>query len=109
MRTGTSWASARRKSVVIASTSASRVHNGSDDSTSVAPRCPPSIVLISRAAALTMGSSVLDPRACTIDSRTIPMRTPWSAPGVPADRAWLAYEVPRIEARGTVVYGSRGS
>ena len=83
MMMGTSRVSARLKSVVMASTSGSRGQSGSDDSTSVAPNRPPSIVLISRAAAVTIGSSVFDPGAYTIDSRTMPMRTPSSAPGVP--------------------------
>ena len=61
MNTGTSRASALRKSTVIVSMSGSGVHNGSLDSTSVAPRWPPSTVLISFVAASTIGSSVFEP------------------------------------------------
>ena len=67
----------------MAATSGSRFHSGSDDSTSVAPSRPLRIVLISLAAAVTIGSSVFEPGARTIDSRTTPMRMPASAPGVP--------------------------
>ena len=109
MMRGTSLASARRKSVVIASRSGSCVHRGSDDSTSVAPSRSPRIALISRAAAVTIGSSVFEPGGYTMDSRTMPRRTPWSAPGAPGIRAWLAYGVLSTDERGTVVYGSRGS
>ena len=61
MNNGTSIASARRKSILICSKSGSCRHSGSDDSTSVAPSTSPSIVLISLAAAVTIGSSVLEP------------------------------------------------
>ena len=50
MNTGTSLASARRKSVVICSTSGSRCQRGSEDSTRVAPSLPPRSSLISLAA-----------------------------------------------------------
>ena len=52
MNTGTSRASAARKSVVICSKSGSGVHSGSADSTSVAPSRPASTALISMAAAV---------------------------------------------------------
>ena len=100
---GTSRVSARLKSVVIASTSGSRFHWGSDDSTSVAPNRSPRTDLISRAAAVTIGSSAFDPAAYTMDSRTMPMRTPLSAPGAPDIFAWLAYGVLDTDERGTVV------
>ena len=87
----------------MASTSGSRFHRGSDDSTSVAPSRPPRIVLISLAAAVTIGSSVFEPGGYTIDSRTMPMRMPASAPGVPDVLAWLAYGVLSTDERGTVV------
>ena len=61
MNTGTSRAKARRKSVVMRSTSGSGFHRGSEDSTSVAPSRSPSTDLISRAAAVTIGSSVFEP------------------------------------------------
>ena len=61
MNNGTSCANARRKSTFICSSSGSGLHSGSDDSTSFAPSWPPSIVLISLAAAVTIGSSVFDP------------------------------------------------
>ena len=63
-----------------ASISGSRGHSGSDDSTSVAPSLPPSTLLISRAAAVTIGSSVLEPGGISIDSRMMPSRMPLSAP-----------------------------
>ena len=109
MNTGTSLASARRKSVCIASISGSGLHRGSDDSTSVAPSQSPRIVLISLAAAVMIGSSAFDPGAHTMDSRMIPRRMPASAPGVPGICAWLAYGVRNTDERGTVVKGSRGS
>ena len=83
MKTGTSRASARRKSVFIGSTAGSGRHSGSDDSTSVAPSRSPSTVLISRAAAVTIGSSVFEPGRTSMDSRMTPSRTPSSAPGAP--------------------------
>ncbi len=61
MNTGTSRASARRKSVVMRSTPGSGFHSGSEDSTSAAPSRSPSTDLISRAAAVTIGSSVVEP------------------------------------------------
>src|SRR6185312_3707523 len=103
MRRGTSLASALRKSVVMVSMSGSLVHQGSDDSTSVAFSVSPSIVLISLAAAVAIGSSVFEPGGYTMDSRTMPRRMPVSAPGVPGIRAWLAYDVLRTDDRGTVV------
>ena len=103
MKTGTRRASARRKSVVMASRSGSRFHRGSDDSTSVAPSRPPRIVLISLAAAVTIGSSVFEPGGYTMDSRTMPRRMPVSEPGVPGIAAWLAYGVFSTDERGTVV------
>ena len=90
MNTGTSRASAARKSVFICSMSGSGVHSGSPDSTSVAPSCSPSTVLISFAAASTIGSSVFEPGGSSIDSRMTPSRMPLSAPGAPAALAWLA-------------------
>ena len=63
---------------------------GSLDSTSVAPSRPPRMVLISAAAAVTMGTSVRESRGRTIDSRITPRRMPASAPGVPGVVAWLA-------------------
>jgi hypothetical protein len=109
MKRGTSRASARRKSTVMTSRSGSRVQSGSVDSTSVAPSVPPRTDLISRAAAAAIGCSVREPGGWTMDSRITPMRTPARAPGVPAIAAWLAYGVDRIDERGTVVNGSRGS
>ncbi len=103
MTMGTSRARARRKSVVIASTSGSRVHRGSDDSTSVAPNRTPRIDLISPAAAVTIGSSDFEPAGYTMDSRTMPMRRPLSAPGAPDILAWPAYGVLDTDERGTVV------
>ncbi len=50
-----------RNPSVICSMSGSRCHSGSDDSTSVAPSRSPSTVLISCAAAVTIGSSVFEP------------------------------------------------
>ena len=109
MNTGTSLARARRKSVCMVSISGSGSHRGSVDSTSVAPSRPPRMVLISWAAAVTIGSSVFEPRGYTMDSRMIPRRMPFSAPGAPDIVAWLAYGVLNTDARGTVVKGSRGS
>ena len=86
MNTGTSRARARRKSVCMVSRSGSGSHRGSVDSTSVAPSLLPRIVLISWAAAVTIGSSALAPRGYTIDSRMIPRRMPLSVPGFPVHR-----------------------
>ncbi len=66
MRRGTSRASARRKSVRIGSMSGSRFQSGSDDSTSVAPSRSASTVLISLAAAATIGASVFESGEYTI-------------------------------------------
>jgi hypothetical protein len=109
MNTGTSRASARRKSVCIVSISGSLRHRGSDDSTSVAPSRSPRIALISLAAAVTIGPSAFEPGAYTMDSRTIPRRMPTSVPGAPGICAWFAYGVLSTDERGTVVKGSRGS
>ena len=93
MNTGTSLASARRKSVCMSRYRDPGATRGSDDSTSVAPSLSPRIVLISLAAAVMIGSSAFDPGAHTMDSRMIPRRMPASAPGVPGICAWLAYGV----------------
>ena len=61
MKTGTRRAKAMRKSVFIISMSGSRTHRGSTDSTRVAPKVPPRTDLISTAAALTMGTSAMEP------------------------------------------------
>ena len=58
---------------------------------------------------MTIGSSAFEPAGYTMDSRTMPMRMPSSAPGAPGILAWLAYGVLNTDERGTVVYGSRGS
>jgi hypothetical protein len=90
MNTGTNRASARRKSTVIGSKSGSGVHNGSDDSTSVAPRRPPSTVLISVTTAVTIGTSVIEPGGIVIDSRITPRRMLASSPASPDVFTWLA-------------------
>ena len=90
MKTGTSRASARRKSVRIGSISGSGVQSGSEDSTRVAPNRAPSMALISAAAAVTIGCSVFEPGGITIDSRMMPRRSPASAPGAPREVAWAA-------------------
>ena len=48
------------------------------------------MVLISFAAAVTIGSSVFEPGGTSIDSRMTPRRMPLSAPGAPDIVAWLA-------------------
>ena len=90
MNTGTSFASARRKSVCIVSISGSPRQRGSVDSSSFAPRRSPSTLFISCAAAVTMGSSDLEFLGYTMDSRMTPMRTPLSAPALPPLRTWAA-------------------
>ena len=89
MKTGTSRASARLKSVFIGSMSESSFQSGSEDSTSVAPSLPPRTVLISFAAAVVIGTAAFVP-GFSIDSRTIPIRMPLSAPGAPDAFAWSA-------------------
>ena len=65
--------------------------------------------MISRAAALAIGSSAFTPGNVSIDSRMTPMRTPFSDPVAPGAAALAAYGVSRTLARGTVVKTSRGS
>ena len=89
MKTGTSRANARLKSVFMGSMSGSGVQSGSEDSTSLAPSLPPRTVLISFAAAVVIGSAAFVP-GFSIDSRTMPMRMPFNAPGAPDAPAWLA-------------------
>ena len=90
MKTGTSRASARRKSGFIASRSRSGSQSGSDDSTRVAPSFRPSTDLISAAAAVAIGAGALASGGVSIDSRMTPMRMPASEPGAPDIIAWLA-------------------
>ena len=88
------------------STSGSSIHPLGTDSTSVAPRCFASIAFISAAAASTIGSSAF---ACLImNSRTMPMRMPFSEPGAPLVIACV-YGFSDTVDRGTVVKMSRGS
>ena len=108
MNSGTSRARPARKSGLICSRSRSRSHSGSLDSTSVAPSLCPSTNLISAAAAVVIGAVACSPGRTSIDSRTMPMRRPPSAPGAPDFCACSAYEG-SSEERGTVVNGSRGS
>ena len=83
MKTGTSRASARRKSVFMRLDLRDRAARaGSDDSTSVAPSFAPRTALISRATAVVIGSAAFVP-GFSIDSRTIPMRMPFNEPGAP--------------------------
>ena len=89
MKTGTSLASARRKSGFIASRSRSRSQSGSEDSTKVAPSLSPRIVLISAAAAVQIGTVAFSPGRISIDSRMTPMRMPVSEPRA-GTLVWLA-------------------
>ena len=108
MKTGTSRASARRKSVRMTSRSGSGCQSGSPDSTSVAPSRFPRTALISAAAAGGITEEAKASGLVSIDSRTTPMRRPRRVPGSPDPRACTA-NAGRTEDRGTVVYGSRGS
>ena len=90
MKTGTRRAKALRKSVFMTSKSGSRSHRGSVDSTRVAPSVPPRTDLISWAAALTIGTSAMEPCGYTMDSRMTPMRVPLSVPEAPESLMWEA-------------------
>ena len=90
IKTGTRRAKALRKSVFMTFMSGSRSHRGSVDSTSVAPNVPPSTDLISWAAALTMGTSAMEPGGYTMDSRITPIRVPFSVPEAPESLMWEA-------------------
>ena len=103
MNTGTSRASARRKSVFISSTSGSRV--------------PQRIGRFDQGRAERAAEHGLDLLRGGRDDRLLGLRAdgvdhgfaddpdahPWSAPGVPDACAWLAYGVLSTEERGTVV------
>ena len=82
---GAICAIARSKEVDMFSMSGSSAQPGVTDSTSVAPRCLPSICFISSATASTIGSSAF--AGVIMNSRMMPMRMPLSAPALPLTTA----------------------